>query len=349
MRFADGPPGILTRLPSAAPTATMGLAATFSREDARQNGLVIGLEAQRLGIDVALEPFINMLRDISFGRGWNTFGEDPLLNGVLGAEEIEGIQGQGVMAQAKHYLGYDMTGYKTTVGAQALHEVYLAPFADAVDAGVSSLMCSYNWINGKFGCGNKTLLDDVLRGELGFKGFVTSDWGATHTPLDILAGLDMEMPGLMPPGSPWLTITRSYFHDSPKPVEPLTMNLAVLGAVFDRSMPEESQPQPAAAGQSRSAVMHGQFPDDPGPENMSSALQKGEIDVKAIDRAAFRVLHEMNRFGYLDGKTHQLHPEGWNDASGRVLPGLARRSGSAGRGCLRSLSAGAGRQRHLEC
>ena len=79
MRFADGPPGILTRLPSAAPTATMGLAATFSREDARQNGVVIGLEAQRLGIDVALEPFINMLRDISFSRGWNTFGEDPPL------------------------------------------------------------------------------------------------------------------------------------------------------------------------------------------------------------------------------------------------------------------------------
>jgi beta-glucosidase len=309
MRFADGPPGILTRLPSAAPTATMGLAATFSREDARQNGVVIGLEAQRLGIDVALEPFINMLRDISFGRGWNTFGEDPLLTGALGAEEIKGIQSQGVMAQAKHYIGYDMTGYKTLVGAQALHEIYLAPFADAIDAGVSSLMCSYNWINGKFGCGNKALLDDVLRGELGFKGFVTSDWGATHTPLDILTGLDMEMPGSMPPGSPWLTITRSYFDDSHNPAEPLTMSLAVLGAVFDRSMPEETQPQSATAGTSpastsRSAVMHGQFPDDAAPEDMWLALQKGEVDIKAIDRAAFRVLHEMNRFGYLD-KTHQ--------------------------------------------
>jgi beta-glucosidase len=209
------------------------------------------------------------------------------------------------MAQAKHYLGYDMTGYKTIVDAQALHEVYLAPFADAIDAGVSSLMCSYNWINGKFGCGNKTLLDDVLRGELGFKGFVTSDWGATHTPRDLLAGLDMEMPGLMLPGSPWLTITRSYFDDSPKSVEPLTMSLAVLGAVFDRSMPEETQPQSSAAGPSRSTVMHGQFPDDPAPENMRSALGKGEVDMKSLDRAVFRVLHEMGRFGYLDGKTHQ--------------------------------------------
>jgi beta-glucosidase len=305
MRFADGPPGILTRLPSAAPTATMGLAATFSREDARQNGVVIGLEAKRLGIDVALEPFINMLRDIAFSRGWNTFGEDPLLTGAMGAEEIRGIQGQGVMAQAKHYIGYDMTGYKTVVGAQALHEIYLAPFADAIDAGVSSIMCSYNWINGKFGCGSKALLDDVLRGELGFKGFVTSDWGGTHTPLDILAGLDMEMPGLMPSGSPWLTITRSYFDDSREPGQPLTMSLAVLGAVFDRSMPEETSAQPPAAGPARSAVMHGQFPDDPAPEDMRMALQKGEVDDKAIDRAAFRILHEMNRFGYLDGKTHQ--------------------------------------------
>jgi beta-glucosidase len=305
LRFADGPPGILTRLPSAAPTATMGLAATFSREDARQNGVVIGLEAQRLGIDVALEPFINILRDISFGRGWNTFGEDPLLTGILGAEEIDGIQRQGVMAQAKHYLGYDMTGYKTIVDAQALHEIYLAPFSDAIDAGVSSLMCSYNWINGKFGCGNKVLLNDVLRDELGFKGFVTSDWGATHTPLDLLTGLDMEMPGLMPPGSPWLTITRSYFDNSPKPMEPLTMSLAVLGAVFDRSMPEETQAKSAAVGPSRGAVMHGQFPDDPAPENMGSALQKGSVDIKAIDRAASRVLHEMDRFGYLNGKTHQ--------------------------------------------
>lgn len=305
MRFADGPPGILTRLPSAAPTATMGLAATFNRDAARQNGLAIGLEAKRLGVDVALEPFINILRDISFGRGWNTYGEDPLLTGVIGAELIRGIQGQGVMAQAKHYLGYDMTGYKTVVDQQTMREIYLAPFAAAVDAGVSSIMCSYNWINGSFACGNKALLDDVLRGELGFKGFVTSDWAATHKSTDINAGLDMEMPGLMPEGSPWLTITRSYFDTSPEPVAPLKTSLAVLAKVFERSMPEEKQTASMTTGSSRAAVMHGQFPDDPAPENMGAALRNGKVDIKAIDRAAFRVLSEMNRFGYLDGKTHQ--------------------------------------------
>jgi beta-glucosidase len=305
MRFADGPPGILTRLPSAAPTATMGLAATFSRETARLNGVAIGLEAQRLGVDVALEPFINIMRDISFGRGWNTFGEDPLLTGIMGAQQIRGIQEQGVMAQAKHYLGYDMTGYKTVVDLQTMHEVYLAPFAAAVEAGVSSLMCSYNWINGHFACGNKSLLDDVLRGELGFKGFVTSDWAATHKPSDISAGLDMEMPGLMPPGSPWLTITRSYFDGSPEAVEPLKTSLSVLSTVFERSMPEEKPGPSMTAGSSRAAVMHGQFPDDPAPRNMATALTTGDVREASIDRAVSRVLGEMERFGYLDGKTHQ--------------------------------------------
>ena len=109
LRMADGPPGILTRKASIIPTSTMGLAATFSKQDAFDNGTVIGEEAKRLGIDVALEPFINMFRDSGFRRGWNTYGEDPLLTGRMGAELIKGIQGQGVMAQAKHLVGYDMT------------------------------------------------------------------------------------------------------------------------------------------------------------------------------------------------------------------------------------------------
>src|SRR5208283_316082 len=68
LRLADGPPGVLTRVPSAAPTATMGLAATFSREDAKQNGILVGREARSHGIDVVLEPFINIDRDIAYSR-----------------------------------------------------------------------------------------------------------------------------------------------------------------------------------------------------------------------------------------------------------------------------------------
>jgi len=194
MRFADGPPGVLTRVPSTALTATMGLAATFSREDARRNGVVIARDARSLGIDVVLQPFINMDRDLTFARGYNTFGEDPLLTGEMAAAEIEGIQSQGIMAQAKHFVGYD-GGTDVVIGPQALHEIYVAPFAAAVRAGVSSIMCSYNKINGAYACNNPDTLITVLRYQVGFRGFVTSDWGANHTPDFVKDGLDLEMPG----------------------------------------------------------------------------------------------------------------------------------------------------------
>src|SRR5271170_8388291 len=195
LRFADGPPGLLTRVPAQAETATMGVAATFSTKDAEANGVVIGREARSLGIDVVLQPFINLDRDITFTRGYNTFGEDPVLTGVMGAAEIRGAQSQGVMAQAKHYVAYDTDSYSVFVDQQTLHEVYAAPFAEAVKAGVSSIMCSYNRINGPFACGNAATLKTILKGELGFNGFITSDWGAVHSVSFINKGLDMEMPG----------------------------------------------------------------------------------------------------------------------------------------------------------
>jgi beta-glucosidase len=152
LRFSDGPPGVLTRSASQAETATMGLAATFSVHDAEENGKVVAREAKSLGIDVVLEPFINIDRDITFSRGYNTYGEDPVLTGQMGAGFIRGVQGEGVMAQAKHFVGYDTDGANVVIGEQALHEIYVAPFVDAARAGVSSIMCSYNKINGAPAC-----------------------------------------------------------------------------------------------------------------------------------------------------------------------------------------------------
>ena len=140
IRMSDGPPGVLTRVPSQAETATMGLAATFSVKDAEDNGIVIGREAKSLGIDVVLQPFINIDRDITFERGYNTYGEDPALTGAMGAGLIRGIQSQGVMAQAKHYVGYDTDASSVVIDPQTLREIYVAPFVDAVNAGVSSIM-----------------------------------------------------------------------------------------------------------------------------------------------------------------------------------------------------------------
>jgi beta-glucosidase len=287
MRFADGPPGVLTRVPSVALTSTMGVAFTFSREDARLNGTVIGREARSHGISVALQPFINIDRDFEFGRSYNTFGEDPFLTGEMGVAEIHGIQDQDVMAQAKHFIGYDTDARNVFMDDQTLHEVYLAPFVAASDAGVSSIMCSYNKINGPYACGNADTLDKVLKGELGFKGFVTSDWGATHATDFINAGMDMEMPGPLPV----TFIGNSYFVNGPK--------RAIPGdgdhdgpAISDGGLPEE--PPPGHGGPSHS---------DPLPStDLKKLVAAGVVSQDAITRAAGRVLLQMDRFGYLDGK-----------------------------------------------
>ena len=206
LRLADGPPGVATRQPSVGMTGTMGVAATFSRPDAQRNGAVIGRDARALGVDVVLQPFVNIDRDPTWSRAFNTFGEDPLLSGQTGADEIKGIQSQGAMAMVKHFIAYD-GGNNVVLDEQTLHEIYLQPFTDAIDAGVASVMCSYNTVNviaatpaaggtpGPYSCGNSATLTGILRGQLGFKGFVTSDWGANHATGFINDGLDMEMPG----------------------------------------------------------------------------------------------------------------------------------------------------------
>jgi beta-glucosidase len=287
MRLADGPPGVLTRIPSIALTSTMGVASTFSREDARLSGSVIGREARDRGISIALQPFINIDRDFAFSRGYNTFGEDPFLTGEMGAAEVHGIQDEGVMAQAKHFIGYDTDGDDVLIGEQALHEVYAAPFAAAVRAGVASIMCSYNRINGAYACGNSATLQKLLRQEIGFKGFITSDWGAIHATDYINKGVDMEMPGPLD-----VTFAGDSFFvqgfKRPAPKGGVDEGFALTDGGM---LPEE--PKPTAFPGSSDAK-----PTD----NLKGLLAKGVITEAVITEAAGRVLVQMDRFGYLDGK-----------------------------------------------
>lgn len=293
LRFADGPPGVLTRHPSAAETATMGVAATFSAKDAEANGVVIGREDRALGIDVSLQPFVNIDRDLEFGRGYNTFGEDPYLTSIIGAAEIKGIQSQHVMAQVKHYVAYDSNGGNIFVDDQTLHEVYVAPFDAAVKAGVSSIMCSYNRVNGTFACGNPDTLTKILRDQIGFKGFVTSDWGAVHSVKFINAGLDMEMPGEPAPGAGGFSIP-SFFDLQPVPPPPPPHAMEnMIADMFGGHIPEE--PAPVRGGM-------GDFGVKLSPEKMTEALKDGSVTEAAITRAAGRVLYEIVRFGYMDGQ-----------------------------------------------
>jgi beta-glucosidase len=294
LRMADGPPGLLTRVPAQAETATMGVAATFSVADAQANGVVIGREARSLGIDVVLQPFINIDRDITFDRGYNTFGEDPMLTGAMGAAEITGAQSQDVMAMAKHYVAYDSNSFNNYVDPQTLHEVYVAPFADAVKAGVSSVMCSYNKLNGVFACDNADTLKTILKGEIGFKGFVTSDWGAVHNVTFINNGLDMEMPGLIPRDSPFAGLMHSYFETiAPGTPPPPPPDLSAVAGLLGGNIPEEPAPDPRAFST---------FPRDADPRTMRDVLKDGTVNSATITAAARRVLYEMDRFGYLDGK-----------------------------------------------
>ena len=306
LRFADGPPGVLTRHPSQAETATMGVAATFSVRDAEQNGVVIGREARALGIDVALQPFVNIDRDLEFGRGYNTFGEDPFLTGAMGAAEIRGIQSQHVMAQVKHFVGYDSDATNIWIDDQTLHEVYAAPFAAAVEAGVASLMCSYNRLNGTFACGNESALIRILRDELGFKGFVTSDWGATHGVTFINAGLDMEMPGPPAPGGFPLP---SFFDSQPPPPPPRPMG-DVVDMMFGGHLPEEPPPP---------AFDFSDFGVKVDAKKMPQALKDGTVTEEAVTRAAGHVLYEIARFGYLDGLSkHEVTAQSI-DANAKII------------------------------
>jgi beta-glucosidase len=282
LRLTDGPPGVITHHRSQAQTETMGVGATFSVRTAELNGVEIGREARELGIDVTLQPFVNIDRDLEWERGYNTFGEDPYLTSEIGAAEIRGIQSQHVMAQVKHYVGYDSPATNIWMDDQTLHEVYLEPFAAAVQAGVASIMCAYNQLNGTFSCGNAWSLIHVLRNELGFKGFVASDYGATHAVTFINAGLDVDMPGPGGGAGP------SFFDSEPSVRQE---DIAPLGPRPGAQLPEEPAPSPPPPDD---------FKAEPG-KKMPQALKDGTVTEAAITRAAGRVLYEMARFGYLDG------------------------------------------------
>jgi beta-glucosidase len=286
---------------------------TFSRKTAEENGLVIGREDRALGIDVSLQPFVNIDRDLEFGRGYNTFGEDPFLTAEIGVAEVKGIQSQHVMAQIKHYVAYDSNSGNIFVDDQALHEIYVAPFDAAIKkAGVSSIMCSYNRVNGTFACGNDSTLTKILRDEIGFKGFVTSDWGAVHGVKFINAGLDMEMPGEPAPGSGGFSLS-SFFDLQPVPPPPPARaggGMADMMDMFGGHIPEEPAPERGGMGD---------FGMKLNPEKMADALKDGTVNEAAVTRAAGHVLYEIVHFGYLDGQAKHDVTEQSIEANAKII------------------------------
>jgi beta-glucosidase len=199
LRFTDGPAGIrLSHVETAMP-APVGLAATWDPATAGQYGSTVSDAGRATGEDVWLAPMINAVNFVTGGRNFETLGEDPYLASQLVASEVQGVQGEGMIAEIKHYAENDFENGRTstnvTIDDQTLHETELQAFQSAIDAGAGAVMCSYNRINTVYSCGNDATLNGVLRGQLGFKGFVTSDWGAVHRVSDQLHGDNIEQPG----------------------------------------------------------------------------------------------------------------------------------------------------------
>jgi beta-glucosidase len=203
LTLEDGPAGVadgmtgVTQLP--APVAG---AATWDTAAVQQYGGVVGAEEAGKGANVDLGPTVNIVRDPRWGRAFEANGEDPYLAGRLGAANIQGVQSQGVMAQVKHLAVYNQETNRNTasddavVSERTMQEIYLPQFQAAVNAGASSAMCSYSVVNGAYACENAYLQQTVLESQFGFPGYITSDWGATHsTVASAYHGLDMEMPG----------------------------------------------------------------------------------------------------------------------------------------------------------
>jgi beta-glucosidase len=199
LQMTDGPAGIrLAHVETALP-APVGLAATFDPTTAYTYGHTVGLAGRATNQDVWLGPMINEVNYPTAGRNFETLGEDPYLASQLVAQEVKGVQSTGMIAELKHFIENDFENGRTSTNVsiddQTLHETELQAFAAGIQAGAGSIMCSYNRINNIYGCGNETLLQNVLRQQLAFTGFVESDWGAVHKTTDLYYGTDIEQPG----------------------------------------------------------------------------------------------------------------------------------------------------------
>lgn len=198
IRFSDGARGVVIGASTAFPV-TMARAATWDPALEEQVGLAIGLETRARDANYSASVCINLLRHPAWGRAQECYGEDPVLTARMGTAMTEGVR-VNVMACVKHYALNSMEDERFEVDVQvddhALHEVYLPHFKAVVDAGADSLMTAYNSVRGEYMDVNGPLLTDVLRGEWGFTGFVTSDWvfGTHDAVASLNAGLDIEMP-----------------------------------------------------------------------------------------------------------------------------------------------------------
>jgi len=208
----------------------IGLGATGNANLVKQLAQITAKEVRATGINWTFAPCVANSRDERWGRAYESFGENPVLISALGKAQIEGFQGDdlssttSIVACTKHYIGDGAPSWATGLGGMidrgdaqidesTLRELHLPPYIAAIEAGTATIMASYNSWNGLPLHGHKYLMTDLLKGELGFEGFIVSDWAAIDSlasdyKSSIVVGINAGLDMIMVPGE--LNKSRSY-------------------------------------------------------------------------------------------------------------------------------------------
>ena len=185
-----------TLLPS-----VLGMSASWDPDAAFLYGSVIGRELRDQGFNMSIGGGVDLIREPRNGRNFEYSSEDPILSGTMVGQLALGVQSNHIMGDIKHYVLNDQETGRNTLNAiidpRTLRETDLLAFQIAIGlAHPAGVMCSYNHVNGDYACENDFTLNQVLKHDWDFKGFVLSDWGGTHSTVKAaLAGLDMDQPG----------------------------------------------------------------------------------------------------------------------------------------------------------
>jgi beta-glucosidase len=200
LRMSDATMGVHDYGLTTAYPAAIALAASWDVDLAQRFGTAMGKDARARGVHFILGPGMNIYRAPMNGRNFEYFGEDPFLASRVAVSVIQGIQGQRVIATAKHFAGNNSEFARMTLSSdideRTLREIYLPAFEASVkEAHVGAVMDAYNLVNGTYMTQNNHLNNEILKKEWGFDGILMSDWGATHDGVAAaIGGLDLEMP-----------------------------------------------------------------------------------------------------------------------------------------------------------
>lgn len=274
------PGDFATAMPSGPSTA-----ATWNPELAFAGGATMGREAWQQRFNILLSGSVNLQRDPRNGRNFEYAGEDPLLAGVMVGAVIRGVQSEHVISSMKHFALNDMETrrnfHDVRIGEQAMRESDLLAFEIAIEAGRPGVaMCSYNKINGTYGCENGYLMNEVLKQEWKFPGFVMSDWGGVHSGSKAaLAGLDQQSAGEV--------FDAAVFFDEP-------LKMAVAAGVVPMARRDDMVLRIL-----RTMILHGNFDNPP---------QHQPIDVDAGYASAQRTVEEGSVLLRNEGNVLPLDP-----------------------------------------